>query len=215
MLVASAWQAPDLACLRVWGRPSSLDHNSRIRVSSILVLVVQVTTRIRCRSIFFPTSCLTQEKKKFEYRRATYKIRRRVFCHTSRSRQESEGFLPTSYIQGQEVQEAKEAIESARAGLSQKRKEKRKTKEGGLSPQEGDVKEKEKEKDQGRQEGSSPEGKVPCALNQEFLFLVHEYLDSERPVSFEISAPVWFLYEEAMCKGSSGNGLLYAAKAVP
>ncbi len=35
-------------------------------------------------------------------------------------------FLPTSYIQGQEVQEAKEAIESARAGLSQKRKEKEK-----------------------------------------------------------------------------------------
>jgi hypothetical protein len=47
-----------------------------------------------------------------------------------------------SYIQGQEVQEAKEAVESARAGLSQKRKEKRKTKEGGLSPQEGDVRKK-------------------------------------------------------------------------
>ncbi len=45
-----------------------------------------------------------------------------------------------SYIQGQEVQEAKEAVESARADLLQKRKEKRKTKEGGLSPQEGDVK---------------------------------------------------------------------------
>jgi hypothetical protein len=55
-------------------------------------------------------------------------------------------FLPTSYIQGQEVQEAKEAVESARAGLSQKRKEKRKTKEGGLSPQEGDVKKKEKKR---------------------------------------------------------------------
>ncbi len=32
------------------------------------------------------------------------------------------------------------------------------------------------------------EGKVPCALNQIF-FLVHEYLDSERPVLFELSAP--------------------------
>ncbi len=55
-------------------------------------------------------------------------------------------FLPTNYIQGKEVQEAKEAVESAKAGLSQKRKEKRKTKEGGLSPQEGDVEKKEKRK---------------------------------------------------------------------
>jgi hypothetical protein len=100
---------------------------------------------------------------------------------------EAKDFLPTSYIQGQELEEAKEAVESARAGLLQKRKKKRKTKEGGLSPQEGDAKkkEKEKEKDQGRQEGGSREGKVPCALHQEILFLVHESLGSERPVSFE------------------------------
>jgi hypothetical protein len=90
--------------------------------------------------------------------------------YESRKTRKRRIFLTTSYIQGQEAQEAKEAVESARAGLTQKRKEKRKTKEGGLSPQEGDVKEKEKEKDQGRREGSSPEGKVPCALNQEFLF---------------------------------------------
>jgi hypothetical protein len=51
-----------------------------------------------------------------------------------------------------------------------KRKEKRKTKEGGLSPQEGDVKKIKKIKDQGRREGGSREGKVPCVLNQEFLF---------------------------------------------
>ena len=64
-------------------------------------------------------------------------------------------------------------------------------------------------------EGGSHEGKVPCALHQEFLFLVHKYLGSERPISIEVSAPALFLYEEAMCEGSSGNGLLYAAKAVP
>jgi hypothetical protein len=46
-----------------------------------------------------------------------------------------------------------------------------------------------KKKDQGRREGGSREGKVPCALNQEFLFLVHEYLGSQRPISFEVSAP--------------------------
>ncbi len=57
-------------------------------------------------------------------------------------------------------------------------------KEGGLSPQEGDLK-KKKKTDQGRRDGGSREGKVLCVLNQEFLFLVHEYLGSERPVLFE------------------------------
>ncbi len=37
-------------------------------------------------------------------------------------------------------------------------------------------------------EGGSREGKVPCAPDQEILFLVHEYLGSERPVSFEIGS---------------------------
>ncbi len=46
-------------------------------------------------------------------------------------------------------------------------------------------------------------------------FLVHKYLGSERPILIKVSAPALFLYEEAMCEGSSGNGLLYAAKAVP
>ncbi len=59
---------------------------------------------------------------------------------------------------------AKEAVESARAGLS---------------PQKGDVRESRKEKDQGRQEGGYSEGKVPCALLQKFLFYVHEYLGLE------------------------------------
>jgi hypothetical protein len=47
------------------------------------------------------------------------------------------------------------------------------------------------------------------------FFLVHEYLGSERPILIEVSAPALFFYKEAMCKGSSGNGLLSAAKAVP
>jgi hypothetical protein len=53
------------------------------------------------------------------------------------------------------------------------RKEKKKTKEGGLSPQEGDVRKKrKKEKDQERREGGSSKGQVPCALHQEFFFWV-------------------------------------------
>jgi hypothetical protein len=37
----------------------------------------------------------------------------------------------------------------------------------------------------------------------------------ERPISIEVSAPALFFYNEAMCEGSSGNGLLNAAKVVP
>jgi hypothetical protein len=66
--------------------------------------------------------------------------------------QESEGFLlPTSYIQGQ-VREAKEAVESARAGLSpqkgdvRKKRKKRKRPRKVVSPQEGDVRKMEKKK---------------------------------------------------------------------
>ncbi len=68
---------------------------------------------------------------------------------------------------------------------------------------------------QGRREGGSREGKVPCALHQEFLFLVHEYSGSERPISLEYRLLRDLVYEEAMCEGSSGNGLPYAARAVP
>ncbi len=85
---------------------------------------------------------------------------------------EAKDFLPTSYIQGRELEEAKEAVESARAGLSQKRKKKRKTKEGGLSPQEGDMKkkEKEKEKDQGMREGGSAKARFRVSLTKNFFF---------------------------------------------
>ncbi len=87
-----------------------------------------------------------------------------LFCPTSHSNQESEGFFCQQATSKGKYGKAKEAVESARAGLS---------------PQEGDVKKKRKEKDQGRREGGSSEGKVPCALHQEFLFLVHEYLGLE------------------------------------
>ena len=86
-----------------------------------------------------------------------------------------------------------EAVESARAGLSVakkggREKEKKKTKEGGLSPQKGDVKKKKRKRPRKARRWLR-EGKVPCVLNQEFLVLVHEYLGSERPVLFEVSAP--------------------------
>ncbi len=59
------------------------------------------------------------------------------------------------------------------------------TKEGGLSPQEGDVR-KKKKKDQGRQEGGSVKARFRVSSTKKFLFLVHEYLGSERPILVEV-----------------------------
>ncbi len=101
---------------------------------------------------------------------------------------------------------AKEAVESARAGLL---------------PQKGDVRKlrkekKRKEKDQGRREGGSSEGKVPCVLNQEFLFFGSPVLGFRSdPSRMKYQLLRDLVYEEAMCKGSTGNGLLNTAKAVP
>ncbi len=56
------------------------------------------------------------------------------------------------------------------------------------------MKKKRKEKDQGRREGGSSKGKVPCALHQEFLFFWFKSIWVwKRPVSVEVSAPVFFL----------------------
>jgi hypothetical protein len=77
------------------------------------------------------------------------------FCPTSRSLQESEGFFCQRATYKGKYGKAKEAVESARAGLSPQKRGHEKVK---------------KRKDQGRREGGSSKGKVLCALNQEFLF---------------------------------------------
>ncbi len=79
-------------------------------------------------------------------------------------------------------------------------------------PEEGDVRE---EEDQGRQEGGSAKERFRASSTKKFLFLVHEYLGSERPVSLMYRLLRDFVYEEAIGERSSGNGLPYAAKAVP
>jgi hypothetical protein len=96
---------------------------------------------------------------------------------------------------------------SARRG--RQKEEKKATKEGGLSPQEGDVRKKKRRqprkvvcchkkgtlrrfKNRKRPRKARRwlrEGKVPVSSTKKFLFLVHEYLGSERPVSFEVLAP--------------------------
>ena len=77
-----------------------------------------------------------------------------------------------SYIQGQEVQEAKEAIESARASLSQKKKEKKRERPRKVvcRHKKGTWKKKKrKEKDQGRQEGGSAKARFRVSFTKNFL----------------------------------------------
>jgi hypothetical protein len=113
-------------------------------------------------------------------------------------------------------------------------KEKKKTKEGGLSPQEGDVRKKKrrrprkvvcrhkkgtldrrKEKDQGRREGGSAKARfrVSSTKNSFFGSLVLGFGSGPSRLKYRLLQDL--VYEEAMCEGSSGNRLPYAAKAVP
>jgi hypothetical protein len=92
-------------------------------------------------------SRLTQEKEKLEFRQATYKIGRRVFCPTSPSRQESEGFFyQRATYKGRKYEKPRKPWSPPGLVCRRKEKNKRKTKEGGLSPQEGDLKKKKEKK---------------------------------------------------------------------
>ena len=58
------------------------------------------------------------------------------------------------------------------------------------------------------------EGKVPCALNQIFFWFTSIWVLRD-PSRLKYRLLRDLVYEEAMCEGSSVNGLPYAAKAVP
>ncbi len=149
-------------------------------------------------------------------------------------------FLPTSYIQGQEIQEAKEAVEfrqgwSAAKNKGDVKKKRRRPRKVVCRHKKGTW-ERRKEEDQGRwsvatrrgcekeEKRKRPrkarrwlrEGKVPCVLNQEISFFgsqVFGFGSSPSRVKYWLLRDL--VYEEAMCKGSSGNGQPYTAKAVP
>ncbi len=63
----------------------------------------------------------------------------------------------------------------------------KKTKEGGLSPQEGDIRKKKSKRPEGKKVAPRRKGSV-CPQPRNFFFLVHEYLGSERPVSLNIGS---------------------------
>ncbi len=123
------------------------------------------------------------------------------FCPTSRSSQESEGFfLTTSYIQGQ-VRES-QGSRWVRQGWSIATRQGREKVKKWKRPR------KARRWLQRRQCSVCPQPRIPFFGSRVF---------GHR------SGPSWLkyrllrdlVYEEAMWEGSSGNGLLYAAKAVP
>ncbi len=109
-----------------------------------------------------------------KYRRATYKIRRRVFfvLRVAQVKKAKDFFTNELHTRAGSTR-SQEAVESARAGLS---------------PQEGDVRKKKRRRPR-KARRWLPRRQVSVCPQPRILFLVHEYLGSERPVSFEVSAP--------------------------
>ncbi len=112
-------------------------------------------------------------------------------------------FNTTSYLQGRwKYGKAKEAVESAKAGLSllgesvrKSGREKKETKEGKkVAPAKATF-------------------RVSQTKNSFFWFTSIGVLRDPSRLKYWLLRS--FSYEEAMCKGSSGNGLLNAAKALP
>jgi hypothetical protein len=188
---------------------------------------VQVTTRLCRRRNFFPTSRVTQERKKNQGP-TSYLLQDSLLSffvlRVAQLKKAKDFFANKLHTRAVEAQEAKEAIESARAGLSpqkgnvrKKRKEKRKTKEGGLLPQEGDVRKRRKEKKKTMEGKKVATAKamfrVPYTKN--FFFGSRVFGLGCGPSRLKYRLLRDLVHEEAVCKGSSGNGLPYAAKAVP
>ncbi len=74
---------------------------------------------------------------------------------------------------------------------------------------------KSKEIDQGRREGGSAKARFRVSSTKNFFFGSRVFGFGSGPSCLKYWLQRDLVYEEAMCKGSSGNGLPYAAKAVP
>ncbi len=149
---------------------------------------------------------LNARKGKIKYRRATYKIRRQVFfvlrvAQVKKAKDFCSDELQTRARTWKPLSLPGLVCRQTKGG---REKEKKKTKEGGLLPQEGDVSKKKRERPR-KARRWLPRRQGSVCPQPRISFLVHKYLGSEGPISIEVSAPALFLYEEAMYEGSSGN----------
>jgi hypothetical protein len=119
------------------------------------------------------------------------------FCPTSRSSQESEGFLfQRATYKGTYA----EAVESARAGLS---------------PKEGDMRNKKRKRPRKARRWLPWRQGSMCPQPRMSFFGSRVFGLGSGPSCLKYRLLWDLVYEEAMCEGSSGNGLPYAARAVP
>jgi hypothetical protein len=141
-----------------------------------------------------------QERKKFEYRQATYKIRRRVFlsCESLKSRKQRILFtdkLHTRASTRKPLSPPGLVCRQKKGGREMKRKEKKRPRKARrwLLRRQGSV---------------CPKPRISFFGSRVFGF-------GSGPSCLKYRLLRDLVYEEAMCKGSFGNGLLYAAKAGP
>ncbi len=152
-----------------------VDHNSRIRVSSIRLSRTSYYENSPSKN-FFSYKSLNTRKGKIKYRRPTYKIRRRVFfvIRVAQVKKAKDFvFFRRATYKGTYV----DAVESARAGLSPKKGDVRRKEKGhgrwSVATRRGREKEEKNKTKEGEKVAPRRQGSV-CPY-QEFLVLVHEY----------------------------------------
>ncbi len=151
----------------------------------------ELHTRFAVEIFFSPKSRSSQESEGYFFRRATYKV---------------------TYVEAVEFRQGW----SVATRRGREKEEKKTTKEGGLSPQEGDlekVQEKKKTKE-GEKVAPRRKGSV-CPQPRNFFFWFTSIWVLRDPSRLMYRLLRDLDYEEAICEGSSGNGLSYPAKAVP
>jgi hypothetical protein len=112
-----------------------------------------------------------------------------------------------------------EAVESARAGLSPKKGDVRRKEEDqgrwSVATRRGcEKEEKKKTKEQGKKVAPRRQGSV-CPQPRISFFGSQVFGFGSSPSCLKYRLLRDLVYEEVICEGSSGNGLPYAARAVP
>jgi hypothetical protein len=193
-------------CLSIWGWPSGLDHNSKIQEFCYTSGVLYKLLRDSPLKNFFlqVISCKKEEKSSTDELppRGVQDLPLSFFCPTSCSNQESKGFFCQRATYKGKYGKAKEAIEFARADLLPQKKE-------SWESQEKEKKRKRLRKArrwlQRRQGSVCPTRRIPFVGSRVF-----GHRSGPSRLKYRLLQDL--VYEEAMCEGSSGNGLLYAVK---
>ncbi len=157
-------------------------------MSLILVLVVQVTTRIRLRRIFFLPVAQRKKRRNLSTDELPTRFAVDFLSYESLKTRKRRIFF-TDELHTRAGSTRSQGSRGVRQGWSVAEMKRKEKDQGRWSVATRRGRKKRKEKDQGRQEGGSAKARFRVSSTKNFFFLVPEYLGSERPVSFEVSAP--------------------------